>query len=86
VVPLEDGFLFAVGASLLLTVLGEGRSGQDPEGVAACFLYDCVLNLGMREVMATFGTLQHPSWHASLTSRSDRMFGWVKGRQAVKGK
>jgi hypothetical protein len=78
-VSLKDGFAFAAGASMVLTASGKHGSGQDSKRVALRFLNDCPFNLGVSEVMATLGTLEHPAWHG--TPAAIRCLGWVKGRQ-----
>jgi hypothetical protein len=42
-----------------------GKRGfrHDSKRVAACFLNDCVFDLGVNETMAAFGALQHPAGH-----------------------
>ena len=62
-VPLEDGFAFTAGASVVLSFLVERGSGKDSVRVAVRFFNNREFDLGVNEVMATFGALQHPVRH-----------------------
>ena len=61
--PPKDGFGFAAGAGMVLTVWCKRRSWQDSVRVAACFLKHGQFNLAMSEVVAAFRALEHPTWH-----------------------
>ena len=62
-VPLEDGFAFTAGASVVLSFLGERGPGKDSVRVAVCFLNSREFDLGVNEVTAALRAFQHPERH-----------------------
>jgi hypothetical protein len=67
-VTLKDGFFVAVGAGLLLAILGKAEPGQDSIRVAARCLNDRAFDSCMDEIVAALGALQHPAWHRHTVS------------------
>jgi hypothetical protein len=63
VVPLKDGFLLTTGASMPLGFLSKGGSGKDTIWIAMSFLNGREFDLGVNEMAAAFGALQHPVRH-----------------------